>query len=121
MMAILSRRASDLAMVDLVKVGGVTGWLDAASIREAAGVPVSNHFYQEMSAHLLALSPVAHYLEYIGVADAVLRSEEHTSELQSPDHLVCRLLLEKKKQTQPRPHPRRNPTPHLPPPTRTPP
>src|SRR5258708_9152575 len=28
---------------------------------------------------------------------APLRSEEHTSELQSPDHLVCRLLLEKKK------------------------
>src|SRR5438552_17698239 len=28
---------------------------------------------------------------------AVRRSEEHTSELQSPDHLVCRLLLEKKK------------------------
>src|SRR5258708_34194640 len=31
------------------------------------------------------------------------RSEEHTSELQSPDHLVCRLLLEKKKKPQP-PH-----------------
>src|SRR5258708_28335289 len=29
----------------------------------------------------------------------LLRSEEHTSELQSPDHLVCRLLLEKKKKT----------------------
>src|SRR5258708_15344562 len=29
--------------------------------------------------------------------DADKRSEEHTSELQSPDHLVCRLLLEKKK------------------------
>src|SRR5258708_13920963 len=28
------------------------------------------------------------------------RSEEHTSELQSPDHLVCRLLLEKKKKKQ---------------------
>src|SRR5947208_5325803 len=28
---------------------------------------------------------------------ALDRSEEHTSELQSPDHLVCRLLLEKKK------------------------
>src|SRR5438552_5882779 len=28
------------------------------------------------------------------------RSEEHTSELQSPDHLVCRLLLEKKKTKQ---------------------
>src|SRR5258708_17453984 len=30
------------------------------------------------------------------------RSEEHTSELQSPDHLVCRLLLEKKKNKQER-------------------
>src|SRR5438552_13833083 len=30
--------------------------------------------------------------------DRVPRSEEHTSELQSPDHLVCRLLLEKKKE-----------------------
>src|SRR5258708_27748588 len=28
---------------------------------------------------------------------AISRSEEHTSELQSPDHIVCRLLLEKKK------------------------
>src|SRR5258708_23738007 len=32
-----------------------------------------------------------------GKSLATLRSEEHTSELQSPDHLVCRLLLEKKK------------------------
>src|SRR5258708_28817469 len=32
-----------------------------------------------------------------GVVQRGLRSEEHTSELQSPDHLVCRLLLEKKK------------------------
>src|SRR5207244_13553826 len=35
-----------------------------------------------------------------GSAAAIVnRSEEHTSELQSPDHLVCRLLLEKKKKT----------------------
>src|SRR3989454_7419894 len=33
----------------------------------------------------------------------VLRSEEHTSELQSPCNLVCRLLLEKKKKQRPRP------------------
>src|SRR5947208_584862 len=32
------------------------------------------------------------------IAGTRKRSEEHTSELQSPDHLVCRLLLEKKKQ-----------------------
>src|SRR5947208_12543348 len=35
-------------------------------------------------------------------SDEEARSEEHTSELQSPDHLVCRLLLEKKNQTRDR-------------------
>src|SRR5690348_17726600 len=40
------------------------------------------------------------HAEIAGVAllSDVLRSEEHTSELQSPVHLVCRLLLEKKKE-----------------------
>src|SRR5258708_22504275 len=37
------------------------------------------------------------------------RSEEHTSELQSPDHLVCRLLLEKKKQQEKLINPPREP------------
>src|SRR5256885_12989393 len=48
----------------------------------------------------------------------VSRSEEHTSELQSPCNLVCRLLLEKKTYTQTTPTP--TPTPHLTP-SRTPP
>src|SRR5258708_39025493 len=33
----------------------------------------------------------------VDAVNVLARSEEHTSELQSPDHLVCRLLLEKKK------------------------
>src|SRR5258708_22103134 len=41
-------------------------------------------------------------LEKAGVALSLGRSEEHTSELQSPDHLVCRLLLEKKNISHPR-------------------
>src|SRR5438552_10567752 len=40
--------------------------------------------------------PMSDQVTDVGV-DIGLRSEEHTSELQSPDHLVCRLLLEKKK------------------------
>src|SRR5258708_27564162 len=39
---------------------------------------------------------VSFYTAVFGLGTS-LRSEEHTSELQSPDHLVCRLLLEKKK------------------------
>src|SRR5258708_21139747 len=41
-------------------------------------------------------SEVLSLLSQEGVSFAPRRSEEHTSELQSPDHLVCRLLLEKK-------------------------
>src|SRR5207302_4774808 len=38
---------------------------------------------------------------FLGLAAAVARSEEHTSELQSRENLVCRLLLEKKKKSKP--------------------
>src|SRR5438876_8512216 len=41
-------------------------------------------------------APVGGVGEVVGIGELV-RSEEHTSELQSPVHLVCRLLLEKKK------------------------
>src|SRR5258708_12241750 len=48
---------------------------------------------------------VDHREVWYPVAVEIGRSEEHTSELQSPDHLVCRLLLEKKKKNTPtRPH-----------------
>src|SRR6476620_12763186 len=40
----------------------------------------------------------------IGIVLTYHRSEEHTSELQSRQYLVCRLLLEKKKKPLPRPH-----------------
>src|SRR5438876_7316860 len=45
---------------------------------------------------------------------AVDRSEEHTSELQSPVHLVCRLLLEKKKPPRRTRHPTSSPTSPIP-------
>src|SRR5205085_8981674 len=43
-------------------------------------------------------------LQRLSTVTAELRSEEHTSELQSQSNLVCRLLLEKKKSTPPSPH-----------------
>src|SRR5258708_25215263 len=51
------------------------------------------------SGELAALSPAARSRGPARIPDLHrrARSEEHTSELQSPDHLVCRLLLEKKK------------------------
>src|SRR5258708_12508788 len=54
-----------------------------------------------------AAGDLARALQRAEIARRRARSEEHTSELQSPDHLVCRLLLEKKKKT---PHHNLNPT-----------
>lgn len=56
--------ASDYVMPDVMKVGGVTGWLRAAAIAHAAGLPVSSHLWPEVSARLLCCTPTAHWLEY---------------------------------------------------------
>jgi mandelate racemase len=64
--------ACDLAMPDLMKIGGVTGWLRAMGLAEAASLPLSSHIFVEASAHVLAVSPTAHYLEYMDLAGAVL-------------------------------------------------
>jgi mandelate racemase len=65
--------ASDLVMPDAMKIGGVTGWLRAAALAEARGVPMSSHLYPEISAHLLAVTPTCHWLEYVDWASPVLR------------------------------------------------
>lgn len=69
----LEAQACDLAMPDVMKIGGVTGWLKAAALAELHGLPLSSHIFQEISAHLLAVTPTAHWLERMGVADSILR------------------------------------------------
>ncbi len=60
----LAAGGSDYVMLDVARIGGVTGWLRAAALVETAGVPLSSHAYPELSAHLLAASPAHHRLEY---------------------------------------------------------
>jgi mandelate racemase len=64
--------ASDFAMLDIMKIGGVTGWLRAAGQAEAASLPVSSHIFVEASAHLLAVTPTAHWLEHLDSAGAIM-------------------------------------------------
>src|SRR2546422_5752734 len=74
----------------------------ASDQREAAqltlGVAQSRDYRIGPQRRAVLAQPPAFFLK------AAIRSEEHTSELQSRLHLVCRLLLEKKKETQ-HPHP----------------
>jgi mandelate racemase len=73
MFAAVHARACDLVMPDLARIGGVTGWMDAADLAVARGLPISSHLFPEMSAHLLAASPTAHWLEYVDWVDAILQ------------------------------------------------
>jgi mandelate racemase len=69
----IEAEASDLAMLDVMKIGGVTGWLGAMALADAASLPVSSHIFVEASAHLLTVTPTAHWLEYLDLAAAILR------------------------------------------------
>src|SRR5712672_1721759 len=65
-------RASDYVMVDVARIGGVTGWLQAAGIAAAYDIEMSSHLMPEISAHLLCATPTAHWLEYVDWADAIV-------------------------------------------------
>ncbi|MEO1025803.1 MAG: enolase C-terminal domain-like protein [Pseudomonadota bacterium] len=66
-------RALDLVMIDVMKIGGITGWLEASALARAAGWPVSSHLFPEASAHLLCADLGAHWLEWVDWANPVLK------------------------------------------------
>ncbi len=68
----LAAGACDYVMPDAMKIGGVTGWLRAAALAESVGMPMSSHLFPEVSAQLLAVTPTAHWLEYVDWADGIV-------------------------------------------------
>ena len=69
MASAIAMKATDYVMPDLMRIGGVSGWLRAAKLAEGAGLPMSSHLYPEVSAHLLSATPTAHWLEYVDWAE----------------------------------------------------
>ena len=51
-------------MPDLMRIGGVTGWLRSAAVAGAAGIPMSTHLYPEIAVHLMRVTETAHWLEW---------------------------------------------------------
>jgi mandelate racemase len=68
----IAAHASDHAMLDVMKLGGVSGWLRAAALADAAGLPASSHTFPELSAHLLGVTPTCRFLEYLDHAGPLL-------------------------------------------------
>ena len=60
----IDARATDCLMPDVMKVFGVTGWMEVAALARAKSLRVSSHLFCEVSAQLLAATPTAHWLEY---------------------------------------------------------
>ena len=67
----LQAGACDLAMPDAGRIGGVSGWMQAAGVAEAYGIPMSSHLMPEVSAHLLAATPTCHWLEFVDWTNAI--------------------------------------------------
>jgi mandelate racemase len=76
--------ACDLAMIDIMKIGGITGWISAMAQAEAASLPLSSHMFVEASAHTLAASPTASWFEYLDLAGPIL-----TQPMRPVDGTVC--------------------------------
>jgi mandelate racemase len=57
--------ACDYIMPDLLRIGGVTGWMRLARVAEARAVPFSSHLSPDYSAHVLAATPTRHWLEFM--------------------------------------------------------
>jgi mandelate racemase len=68
----LAAQSCDYMMPDLERIGGVTGWRRAAELAGPRGIKLSSHLYPEVSAHLLMVTPTAHWLEYVDWANALL-------------------------------------------------
>jgi mandelate racemase len=64
--------AGDYMMPDLMRIGGVSGWLRAAAITSAAGIPMSTHLYPEIASHLMRVTDTAHWLEWQDWSDPIL-------------------------------------------------
>jgi mandelate racemase len=69
----LAAGAADYVMPDLERIGGVTGWRRAAALAAEHRIRMSSHLFPEVSAHLLAATPTAHYLEYMDWADSLVQ------------------------------------------------
>ena len=85
----LAAKACDYVMPDLMRIGGVSGWLRAAPIAGAAGIPMSTHLYPEASAHLMRITETAHWLEWQDWADPVLKEPFRVKDgfIEIPDRL----------------------------------
>jgi mandelate racemase len=70
----LQKQACDLVMPDFMRIGGVTGWMRAAAIAGAAGIPVSTHLYPEVAAHMMRITETAHWLEWQDWANPILKT-----------------------------------------------
>lgn len=69
----IDAQASDYVMPDVMKIGGVTGWLRSAALAQTRGIRLSNHLWPEISAQLMCVTPTAHWLEYADWWNPVIR------------------------------------------------
>lgn len=98
LMRALKAGAGDYVMPDLMRIGGVSGWLRSAPIAASLGIEVSTHLYPEVSGHLMRVTETAHWLEWQDWANPILANpfEVKNSRLVVPDRPGCGIEWDEK-------------------------
>ena len=71
---LIDKRAADILIVDLQRVGGITEWMKVAAMAEAWNIPVVNHLFHDFSLHLVAAVPNGLIVEYMPWWDVIYQT-----------------------------------------------
>lgn len=91
-------RSVDIAMLDVMRTGGITGWLKIAAMAEAFNLPVVSHLYPEISTHLVAAVPNGLTVEYMPWTNRIFKEtpKVHNGTIEVPPRLGLGLEFDEK-------------------------
>ena len=94
----LEGRSVDIAMADVMRTGGITGWLKIAAMAEAFNLPIVSHLYPELSVHLVCAVPNGLTVENMPWSDRLFQEVPRpiAGELAVPDKPGIGLAFDEK-------------------------
>ena len=69
----MEQKICDFIMPDLMRIGGVSGWMQTASIAAAYKIKMSSHLFPEVTSHLMRITPTADLCEWTDWSEPMLK------------------------------------------------
>ena len=71
---LIEKKAADILIIDLQRVGGITEWMRVATLAQAWNIPVASHIFNDFSMHLVAAIPNGLNVEYMPWLDVIYKT-----------------------------------------------